>query len=327
MKRLREAIERARAHAEKALAKDSIQKMSNKRKTHPNVPITWGRSHDNRQFWETPTPVDVIPAGIYVARACQQRGCYLEARDTKSDSLVPVEDETLNALQAEAQAFWNAAEGYAKYGLLHKRGYLLWGVPGGGKTSLMHLITEEFLTKQQGIVILVQNPRMVESCMHMVRRLEPKRPMLIIMEDLDDLAEEGEIELLALLDGASQVDHVLFLATSNYPEKLDARFTNRPSRLDRVVQIELPGPNQRMHFLMDRDPGLSEEEAATWAKATKGLTLAHLRELIVAVRVLGHPFQETVERLHKMDAGERPHSKNEKSREEPEPLGLIPRRA
>jgi hypothetical protein len=45
---------------------------------------------------------------------------------------------------------------------------------------------------------------------------------------------------------------------------------------------------------------MSDEELDTWAKATEGLSFGHLRELVVSVKVLDLPFEETVKRLQDM---------------------------
>jgi hypothetical protein len=50
---------------------------------------------------------------------------------------------------------------------------------------------------------------------------------------VDAMLREGQEErLLSFLDGKTQIDHVLFMATTNYPERLDQRFRARPSRFE-----------------------------------------------------------------------------------------------
>ena len=50
----------------------------------------------------------------------------------------------------------------------------------------------------------------------------------------------AESEYLSLLDGENQIGNVVYVATTNYPEKLDKRFTDRPSRFDVVQKISMP---------------------------------------------------------------------------------------
>lgn len=43
------------------------------------------------------------------------------------------------------------------------------------------------------------------------------------------LSDGREERLLSLLDGKMQIDHILFIATTNYPERLDQRLPRIPA--------------------------------------------------------------------------------------------------
>ena len=43
------------------------------------------------------------------------------------------------------------------------------------------------------------------------------------------LSDGREERLLFLLDGKMQIDHILFIATTNYPERLDQRLPRVPA--------------------------------------------------------------------------------------------------
>lgn len=131
--------------------------------------------------------------------------------------------------------------------------------------------------------------------------IEPNRPVVAIMEDLDALIQRyGEHEYLALLDGEAQVDRIVFIATTNYPEKLDRRFCDRPSRFDTVQYIGMPSREARKAYLKAKEPSLDVKELKIWVEATDGFSLAHLKELIVAVKCLGQPFGKALARLEGM---------------------------
>jgi SpoVK/Ycf46/Vps4 family AAA+-type ATPase len=125
-----------------------------------------------------------------------------------------------------------------------------------------------------------------------------------MIEDIDAIITRyGEASLLALLDGELQIDNVVTIATTNYPEQLDARFVNRPSRFDEIIYIGMPSAPAREVFLKKKNKRLASNsvELAKWVKATDGWSIAHMRELIVAIECLDNPFDETVERLKKMN--------------------------
>jgi len=112
----------------------------------------------------------------------------------------------------------------------------------------------------------------------------------------------GESGLLALLDGEPQIDNVVFVATTNYPENLDKRMKNRPSRFDYVRRIGMPSNAARQKFIEHKNPRLATnpEELEQWVRETKGFSVAHLKELIVSVEIFGSNFDESLKRLKDM---------------------------
>ena len=121
--------------------------------------------------------------------------------------------------------------------------------------------------------------------------------MVCVFEDIDAIVgAHGDEELLSLLDGESQVDHVLNVATTNYPEQLDRRF-------DRVVRIDAADELTRRSYLAAKLPGADAAELERWVRTTEGLSLAALAEAVISVRCLGNGFEETIALLRRMSTG------------------------
>jgi SpoVK/Ycf46/Vps4 family AAA+-type ATPase len=123
-----------------------------------------------------------------------------------------------------------------------------------------------------------------------------------MVEDVDAIQQaHGEADMLAMLDGDLQIDNVVFIATTNYPEKLDKRIVNRPSRFDIVRKIGMPTAEARAVYLNERNARIAgTDELNEWVIATDKFSIAHLKELIVSVEALGQGFDETIERLRIM---------------------------
>jgi cell division protease FtsH len=121
----------------------------------------------------------------------------------------------------------------------------------------------------------------------------------VVIEDIDSVIDHGyEDQLLTLLDGQETVNSVAFIATTNHLESLPARIAKRPSRFDRVIEVEAPGPNVRRQFLVKRGCGeLSKKELERWVRLTDGLTIAHMKELIISVLLLENDLETEAERL------------------------------
>ncbi|MEE9511830.1 MAG: hypothetical protein V3V38_02155, partial [Nitrosopumilaceae archaeon] len=103
-------------------------------------------------------------------------------------------------------------------------------------------------------------------------------------------------------DGELQIDNVVFVATTNYPERLDKRVTNRPSRFDEIIKIGMPSADARGVYLSAKHPELrvDKERLKIWVDSTQGFSIAHLKEVIASVECLGRDFDETIKRLRQM---------------------------
>jgi hypothetical protein len=252
-------------------------------------------------FIPSGTHTDSLPAGTYEYRYDEQVQAWcFRTVPIQTDTLIQLPEPQYEYILSEHQAFWGMQARFHSYGFVHKRGLLLWGPAGSGKTCLVSLLCSS-LVERGGIVLSVQDPNAGVAGLGLLRIVEPSRPVTVILEDIDSIVtRHGDHQLLALLDGEMQFDHVVFLATTNYPERLDKRIVDRPSRFDRVVFMGMPGPASRRLYLATKDPTLTEEELDTWVALSNGYGLAHLREMVVGSRVLGQPVEEVVERLSKM---------------------------
>ena len=160
------------------------------------------------------------------------------------------------------------------------------------------------VVQRDGVVLLCGAPAVLTRGLVVLRRIEPLWPVVCVLEDIDAIvAAHGDEEMLSLLDGESQVDHVLNVATTNYPEQLDRRFVARPRRFDRVVRIDAADKLTRRSYLAAKLPGADAAELERWVRATEGLSLAALTEAVISVRCLGNGFEETIALLRRMGTG------------------------
>jgi SpoVK/Ycf46/Vps4 family AAA+-type ATPase len=256
--------------------------------------------HDN-SYVPCEKAVDELPNGQYVIVATD-RGIHFTKHDVNTDTLIDLPDSAGEEIVDGIEEFWTKENHFRKLGFLWKRGVLLYGPPGSGKTSTLQQISNSIIA-QGGCSFYVDNPAVGAKGLRLFRHIEKTRPILVMLEDIDAIISKyGESDLLALLDGELQIDNVVFIATTNYPETLDKRITNRPSRFDIVKRIGMPNDEARKTYLLAINERLKDdpELLKEWVKLTNGYSVAHLKETVVSVEVFEKTLVETVARLNTM---------------------------
>ncbi|MCI0350275.1 MAG: ATP-binding protein, partial [Acidobacteriales bacterium] len=255
----------------------------------------------NGAYWGTPDTLPVLPAGLYRMTISDRTGMTFQRVRNDTDSLIQLPDTESEFILEELRAFTTLKPKFKEYGLLFKRGILLWGPPGSGKTCTLQLAIRMLLKIQDAVIALVDHPHVAMECLQMLRRLEPDRPVVLIMEDIDSLIKKyDEAGYLALLDGEAQIGNVTTIATTNYPELLDRRFADRPSRFDTIKYIGMPTAAARRHFLQCKMPNVAEDVIDGIVGLSEDMSIAHLREFIVLTQCFGLSVKEAGARLKHM---------------------------
>ena len=200
--------------------------------------------------------VKTLEPGQYEVQHSQSSGYFFQRKLANFDELMRLPDSASEEIYQNIETFWTKEEHFRSFGFLWKRGILLWGPAGSGKTSTLQLISQSIVDKG-GLSIYVNHPAITAQGLSIFRRIEPDRPCVVMLEDLDAMiSNHGEHEVLALLDGELQIDNVVFIATTNYPERLDKRIVNRPSRFDIVKLIGMPNAAAREMYLLKKNKRL-----------------------------------------------------------------------
>lgn len=271
----------------------------------------WSVDDKKSLYWASGHVADTVIPGLYRVDYRDRIGVCLDKQIISTDELLPLPDSDGAKIIEEIEKFWKLKKEFKKRGLLHKRGILMYGDPGCGKTCTIQLLIKK-LIEMGGIAVYPhEEPKITAQALQLIRRIQPKIPIILVMEDFEVqiMKPQHENEWLSILDGESQVDNIVFLSTTNYIEKLDKRFVDRPSRFDKLVLVKMPNADARRMYLKKKEPSLSGEELEEWVEKTHGFGIAHLKELIVAVKVLGEGLEDTVKRME--DMRERNHNSDE----------------
>lgn len=261
---------------------------------------------DNNVYSAVKSTHSTLPSGMYETYLNDSHEYVFEKVKLVTDELMTFDDEKEVKLMSDIDNFIQKRSVYEKYGFLHRRGYLLYGPPGTGKTALTEIIISKILNNG-GIAVNVKNPSNVAGGLALFRKFEPTRLVVCLFEDIDSIINTfGDSELLSFLDGESQVNHILNIATTNYPETLSSRIKNRPRRFDEALEIGHPSENVRKQYFQKK-LSLSEKEAKEWSSKTNTFTFAAMAALVIEVKCIGYSLEDALERIRKV-MEQNPHS-------------------
>jgi SpoVK/Ycf46/Vps4 family AAA+-type ATPase len=169
-----------------------------------------------------------------------------------------------------------------------KRGVLLWGPPGTGKTMTAMYVASH-MPERTVFLLTGQTLGLIEQSCAMARLLAPAT---VILEDVDLVAEERTnqgtgtnavlFQLLNEMDGLADDADILFLLTTNRPELLEAALAARPGRIDEAIQVPLPDGacRDRLVDLYGQGLHLQLRDRQAMIDRTEGVSASFIKELL-----------------------------------------------
>lgn len=138
--------------------------------------------------------------------------------------------------------FYNKYDWYIKKGIPYKKGLLLSGPPGTGKSTFVSILASEL--NLNIYYCNLSDKRIVNDLIKHIGKIRPKS--IVLLEDIDCLFltkdretnnnNESLSTLLNVLDGVNSSDGVIYILTTNYIDKIDKALI-RPGRID--IHIEM----------------------------------------------------------------------------------------
>lgn len=259
------------------------------------------------------------PSGLYKIGYNNSTGeFFMIKKDYKTDEYIDLPIKEFNEILDDIQMFWDRKTQFEKYGFLHKRGILLHGKQGIGKSVLLTKIVTNVI-ENDGIAFQISSENDLDLFSsffsNRFQSIEKNRKVVVNIEDIDGLIKNkhNETLLLNLLDGIEHTNNIVYLATTNHIENLEQRITNRPSRFDGRYKIPLPDSNVRKVFIENKvtKEDLDKINVDLWVEKTDGFTIAHLKELIILVVIYGNTFDVALEKMKKLMEKPEPENYND----------------
>lgn len=256
---------------------DTLTRFANELKEYTNKPS--GRSMRYAHGWENAPEVDKELGKV-----------------TWSDIVLP--KEKMDGIRTAVEGFAQSRSAYERFGFAWRRGILLIGPPGTGKTMICKAAAAAIPEFPFLYVRDLHDYEGTEAIQSIFQQARDLAPCILAIEDLDGLVQDGNRTVfLNEMDGFNNNNGLLVIASSNYPEKIDEALLRRPSRFDQVFHFGLPAKPERLEYcrrIMLR-PELSEhlsedldiEQLVTKvAEKAEGFTPAYLKEAFISAALI-----------------------------------------
>lgn len=259
-----------------------------------------------KQFLQTPNGfqiveeyklVDELSAGAYTLLFDpRSRIITYKPLDMQHDNLIDLPSAEFTTVINEMNHFLKpeTKQSYREHGFLYKRSIFLHGLPGTGKTCIVNKVSQQ-VVKNGGIVIFNDNPNIIQLALDELKEAKPDILTLVLLEEFDELMGQGyETSLLKMLDGQIQKPNTIYLATTNFLNKIPKRIL-RPGRFSRLIQVQFPSLEARTKYvtLVSKDQTIVKE----LSEKSEGFSIDELKEAVLSINCLGYSIDETVARI------------------------------
>lgn len=141
-------------------------------------------------------------------------------------------------------------------GLSIRRGLLLSGPPGDGKSTAIECFVNDIAGEAS--IIIVEAVEHIRAVYYLAQMLAPA---VVILEDLDLMTKSRQNpfasvtkddvtgELLQVLSGGSAYNDIVTIATTNHPEAIDEALAKRAGRFDAHVRLGYPSDADKQRIL------------------------------------------------------------------------------
>lgn len=245
-----------------------------------------------------------LPPGIYKVKTTQSGKLIYVPMQALTDGLIDLPGHQSDTILKEINNFWTpqTRARFSKFGLVFKRGILMYGAPGSGKSVVVAKIMDK-VVQEGGIVFFETPPDTLFEAVTEVKAVQGDIKVLAIFEEFDAWVAQSH-SMLSLLDGEMQIDNIVFLATTNYIDRIPPRIKNRPSRFATVIEIGAPDEATRRAFLLGKIGPDENVDIENWVKLSKGMMLDHMKDLIISVLCIGVTLEDAIKKLKSMNDGD-----------------------
>jgi hypothetical protein len=192
----------------------------------------------------------------------------------------------------DMKTFLQSKNIYADLGFPYRRGYIAYGPPGNGKTTMIRQLLK--MPEFSGVHTIWLNRIPSPTLIDVLNKIDSVK--VVIFEEIspeDQNVEFSQSELLTFMDGESSLNNCITIATTNYPFLLAKNLGDRPSRFDFKFEFKNPSRSrvyQLLSTLLKREVTESEVDM-------KSMSFAAVKEVVLQHKMFNISLVESQDKV------------------------------
>jgi hypothetical protein len=241
------------------------------------------------------------------SKELKEMDAYLDWAKTKSDAFdkLILPDEMISDVREDIAYFLKSRKMYKEdLNLPWKRGYMLIGPPGNGKSLLIRCICKYWGLRSMDIRHAIRQDGSISLNTGTEHKIDTYyfpdevKPTVFIMEDIDKFVsfQSGEKhrdtstvslhDVLKGMDGIEEYSDAIVIATTNYPNQLSEALINRPGRFDRIWEIKKPEQANIIKFFKMRKVEFKDSSMEKVAEDLGEVSMAFVEEFVKSLKMM-----------------------------------------
>lgn len=230
----------------------------------------------------------------------ESSGITVHKLDAAERAEIILPEATLDLIDRSIISFARQREQLRKRGQSTKRGVLLHGAPGTGKTHTIRYLASQ-MPDHTTLLMTAEQAGLIGEYFSLARLLQPT---IMVIEDVDLIARSREAmnseceeallnRLLNEMDGLQEDADIMFVLTTNRVSVLEDALANRPGRVDQAIEFPMPDAEcrRRLVDLYGADLRIPDQLRDSVVARTEGVSAAFIKEL--ARRSLQFAIEDT----------------------------------